>query len=97
MGQKAKLRTPPCPSCGQATDIKVDLDRLLAWKGGLHIQDAFPNLSAATRELLLTGFHSDCWSKMIAATEDDDDGCEGHPAGPMDPMGETVYCDGRCR
>lgn len=23
--------------------------------------------------------------------------CEGHPAGPLDPMGETVYCDGRCR
>ena len=27
----------------------------------------------------------------------DDDGCEGHPAGPFDPMGETVYCDGSCR
>jgi hypothetical protein len=23
--------------------------------------------------------------------------CEGHPAGPDDPMGETVYCDGSCR
>ncbi|HYH96904.1 hypothetical protein [Hyalangium sp.] len=23
--------------------------------------------------------------------------CHGHPAGPTDPMGETVYCDGRCR
>jgi hypothetical protein len=22
--------------------------------------------------------------------------CEGHPAGPFDPMGETAYCDGRC-
>lgn len=22
--------------------------------------------------------------------------CEGHPAGPFDPMGETVYCDGSC-
>lgn len=22
--------------------------------------------------------------------------CEGHPAGPLDPMGETVYCDGSC-
>jgi hypothetical protein len=26
-----------------------------------------------------------------------DDECEGHPAGPFDPMGETVYCDGTCR
>ena len=22
--------------------------------------------------------------------------CEGHPGGPYDPMGETVYCDGTC-
>lgn len=24
------------------------------------------------------------------------DDCKGHPAGPNDPMGETVYCDGSC-
>lgn len=23
--------------------------------------------------------------------------CMGHPAGPFDPMGQTVYCDGTCR
>lgn len=23
--------------------------------------------------------------------------CRGHPAGPYDPMGVTVYCDGSCR
>jgi len=23
--------------------------------------------------------------------------CNGHPAGPFDPMGQTVYCDGTCR
>lgn len=23
--------------------------------------------------------------------------CEGHPAGPNDPIGVTVYCDGSCR
>jgi hypothetical protein len=22
--------------------------------------------------------------------------CQGHPAGPYDPMGETVYCDNTC-
>jgi hypothetical protein len=22
--------------------------------------------------------------------------CPGHPAGPFDPMGQTVYCDGTC-
>ena len=29
--------------------------------------------------------------------EDEDGECEGHPAGPFDPMGETVFCDGSCR
>ena len=28
---------------------------------------------------------------------DDEDECEGHPSGPFDPMGTTVYCDGSCR
>lgn len=27
----------------------------------------------------------------------DGDECDGHPAGPFDPMGETVYCDGTCK
>jgi hypothetical protein len=27
----------------------------------------------------------------------EDEGCQGHPAGPGDPMGQTVYCDGSCR
>lgn len=22
--------------------------------------------------------------------------CKGHPAGPFDPMGQTVYCNGSC-
>jgi hypothetical protein len=25
------------------------------------------------------------------------DECKGHPAGPNDPMGVTVYCDGSCQ
>jgi hypothetical protein len=28
--------------------------------------------------------------------DDEDDECGGHPAGPSDPMGVTVYCDGSC-
>lgn len=32
-----------------------------------------------------------------AASADDDRDCPGHPAGPYDPMGETVYCDGSCQ
>jgi hypothetical protein len=31
-----------------------------------------------------------------AMLDGDEEGCEGHPAVPSDPMGVTVYCDGRC-
>jgi hypothetical protein len=30
-------------------------------------------------------------------SESADEGCQGHPAGPNDPMGQTVTCDGSCR
>jgi len=33
----------------------------------------------------------------LGLSDEEDDGCQGHPAGPFDPMGETVYCDGSCR
>lgn len=28
---------------------------------------------------------------------DDINACEGHPAGPHDAMGQTVYCNGTCQ
>lgn len=37
------------------------------------------------------------WDMRRAPATDDQVECEGHPAGPFDPMGETVYCDGSCR
>jgi hypothetical protein len=38
------------------------------------------------------GFNGSC-----DECNDELNGCEGHEAGPFDPMGETVYCDGSCR
>lgn len=42
----------------------------------------------------------DCGTELIEVTADGEVSyygvCEGHPAGPYDPMGETVYCDGSC-
>jgi hypothetical protein len=39
------------------------------------------------------GYAEDDAAERIARLQ----ACEGHPAGPLDPMGETVYCDGSCR
>lgn len=59
-----------CPFCGQKQHTKVDLSGFLAWRSGVLIQDALPELSADDRELLLTGICQDCWPKE----EENDDG-----------------------
>ncbi len=37
------------------------------------------------------------WSAHVVGAGTKSKRCEGHPAGPNDPMGQTVYCDGSCR
>lgn len=37
------------------------------------------------------------WVETVARTAAETNECNGHPAGPYDPMGQTVYCDGSCR
>lgn len=39
----------------------------------------------------------DCLMCEFAGYDEEYTGCEGHPAGPYDPMGVTVICDGSCR
>lgn len=42
-------------------------------------------------------FYDDQFGHVCKCTEIIEYGeCEGHPAGPFDPMGETAYCNGTC-
>lgn len=51
-----------------------------------------------TRETLGAYVHRlGAWHYSEELAEEAADECEGHPAGPSDPMGETTYCDGTCR
>lgn len=57
-----------------------------------------------TREIRVAGYGwmpVDEAARLVAAHDAADARelreCEGHPAGPFEPMGETVYCDGSCR
>lgn len=66
-----------CPMCGRTSYLKVPTEGYTAWK--LHnvlVQDAFPQLSAEDRELLISGICPDCWDAMFSfdyEEEDDDD------------------------
>lgn len=33
----------------------------------------------------------------LSCCEEPETECEGHPAGPFEPMGQTVFCNGTCR
>jgi len=58
--------------CGQTTILEVDEEAFNKWQGGMLIQKAFPDLSATTRELLMTGTHDHCWDEMTKEEEEDD-------------------------
>lgn len=66
------VNTPPCQMCGQGGVIEVRLDGFRAWMQGALIQDAFPELDADQRELLMTGTHAHCWEILWAGFDEED-------------------------
>ncbi len=54
-----------CPLCQKTARAIVPAQGVWDWEHGKHIQDAFPNLDADQRELVLTGTHSECWNSLF--------------------------------
>lgn len=52
-----------CPFCGEVQNIQVTSQQFFDWQHGKLVQDAFPQLSASQREVLLTGICDDCFPK----------------------------------
>jgi hypothetical protein len=61
---EAEVKTSPCIICGKFSVLTVPADRLIRWKMGEYIQNAFSNLDADTREMLISGTHPKCWNEM---------------------------------
>lgn len=53
--------TKPCPRCKQSATLQLDSEALEAWQSGTLIQKAFPEIDAATRERMLSGYCTPCW------------------------------------
>jgi hypothetical protein len=68
---KLVVTTMPCIECGKKTEVEVDP---VAWENytrrGMYVQEAFPDWSADRRELLITGTHPECWSKIFPPEEE---------------------------
>lgn len=66
---KAKV-TKLCTVCNRHASVVVDLMGYYVWRrGSALIQNALPELSPAEREILITGTHPACWTKLFSRRE----------------------------
>jgi hypothetical protein len=67
---KIKIKTSPCPTCQKVSEFEVEEDDLRDYmnrKGDKRlVQVAFPYLTTAEREQIMTGFDDECWKKLWA-------------------------------
>lgn len=58
----------PCAVTGEEYATSYPERGVKLWIGGMHIQDAMPEISADDREFLLTGISPAGWDKLFAQT-----------------------------
>lgn len=57
--------TPSCSVCERHSVLFLDEEALIAYHNGMHVQDAFPDLTPDERELVISGTHSSCWDILF--------------------------------
>lgn len=62
-----------CQGCKVEYRLMLPQDGINLYLSGAHIQDAFPMLSPAERELMISGFCGGCFDEMFPEGEDDFD------------------------
>ncbi len=78
-----------CPFCGKVFHVTVPTDGYIKWRYEGHlIQDALPNVDAATRELLISNICLDCQKGLFREEEEED--WDDEPAFDLD-MGFDPY------
>lgn len=60
-----------CVSCGEGYMFGVSESGYNAWREGKRVQVAFPELDAASREMLISGVCGVCWDTMMSEGEED--------------------------
>ena len=63
-----------CPFCGKTHIVNVSADGYFAWKyEGVSAQDAFPELTANAREMLISGICPKCWDSTFGDEDEYDE------------------------
>lgn len=58
-----------CGECNRGFDIPVTREQITAWRGGMQIQHAMPNLSEDQRELFISGMCGKCFDALFEDSE----------------------------
>ena len=61
-----------CIVCDTPHYILVDAVKYRLWDSGQLIQNVWPELSMADREMIKLGYHEACWNKLFSPEEDDE-------------------------
>lgn len=65
------VTTRPCVVCGEIHQFSLDYDKFQAWQNGMKIQDAFPEMSVADREILISGTCDECFNTLFPPEPDE--------------------------
>lgn len=64
------VKTSPCVLCGKQHEFMLRREGYEAWQTDTKIQDALPELSAADREILISGTCDECFDKLFPPEEE---------------------------
>jgi len=66
------LMSRACADCGTKYLAKINGPDLFRYNHGAFVQECFPYLTAAQRELFfMSGICGDCWDRLFVETEED--------------------------
>lgn len=62
---KTHLHIMQCYGCSKTSIMILSEKDYMIWQSKLYVQDAFPYLSAAQREMIINGMHPECFDKLF--------------------------------
>lgn len=70
-GTHVLVTTRPCVVCQKEHQFTLDRLAYEAWQTDTKIQDAFPEMSAADREILISGTCDKCFHQLFPSEDDE--------------------------
>lgn len=64
------LYTVTCRGCEDVFTFSLNVEAVKAWQNGVHVQQAFPELSDDERELMISNTCGKCWEEMAMSVLD---------------------------